>query len=86
MTRPPGFCNPLGRNPFACPLNADGIPRFTEAELEAALRRYCLLTGIPLPKGKARAKAIPKPAGGNVTQGMRDSYLAGQTNAFGNGE
>jgi hypothetical protein len=81
VTRPSGFANPL-TNPFSAPRDRFGNPRVhvPEAELEAGMRRYCLLNGIPTPKGRCRAKAIPKPAGGRITRGMADSYLARQLN------
>ena len=73
---PKGFVNPLGRNPFIPPRDANGFPKLTEAELEHALRAYCRLWDIPV-RGKARCKAIPKPKGNPVT-GSPTLYLAGQ--------
>lgn len=75
---PSNFVNPLGRNPFLPHRDTNGFPKLTEAELEAGLRAYCRLWGIPV-KGKARCKPIPAPKG-SVPRGIADSYLAGQLN------
>lgn len=83
---PDGFANPLGRNPFIPSRDADGMPKLTEAELEAAMRAYCRLWEIPVPaKGKARCAPIGKPKGQPIPKGIADSYLAGQWSVFPSG-
>jgi hypothetical protein len=80
---PHGFANPLGPNPFASPRDYWGHPRvsLTERELEQAMRAYCRLWAIPVPKSGARLK--PKTAKKLPTiRGIPTRHLQGQQTLF----
>lgn len=77
------FVNPLGPNPFAAPRDVWGHPRvsLTERELEQAMRAYCRLWHIPVPKRGARlkpatAKRLP------TIRGIKTTTLQGQQHLF----